>query len=499
MSSFAATKEHFRANPEPSVSASSIRRINPSLIRDAVPIADCLLVITAGWISFQAEPVLANGSSGANSAFVAATILIFFALLTRARLPGVDEFVRQSGSRRVIEAMPVTLWPFCLTLALTFAFLPPASGADRGIFIRWQWIWASAALLATASNRVIVSLLVRRWQARGALMRRIAIVGHGDLGERLDQWLRVSYADTIELVGVFDDRERSRSPFPRLQQLVRGTTDDLIELSKQIDIDRIIVALPHSAERRVMAILSKLRCIPVDISLAPDLVGFAASSGGSAEFGGPPLVQVYGRPLEFWASLIKEAIDRALAAFGFAVFWPLFVLIAIVIKLDSEGPVLFKQNRHGLGNSVIEVYKFRTMYAELGDQGGERQAQRNDRRVTPIGRFLRRASLDELPQLLNVLRGEMSLVGPRALPVQMRVQDKLNYEIVSNYALRHRVKPGITGWAQVNGYRGAVETAEALQARVAHDLTYIENWSLWLDLRILFMTPRVAFGHKNAF
>jgi exopolysaccharide biosynthesis polyprenyl glycosylphosphotransferase len=239
--------------------------------------------------------------------------------------------------------------------------------------------------------------------------------------------------------------------------------------------------------------------MPVEISLAPDMVGFSLAAKGHEEFGGLPLLDVYGRPLSFGQGLIKAIFDRTAAALGLIALSPLLLIVAAVIKLDSKGPVLFRQNRYGFGDRVIAVYKFRTMKAESTDANGEKQTAVNDPRITRIGGFLRRSSIDELPQLLNVLRGELSLVGPRPHAVSMRVRQRRNADIVPDYALRHHVKPGITGWAQVNGYHGPVETERALHERVGYDLDYINNWSLWFDIRILMQTLLIAFGQRHAY
>jgi len=198
-------------------------------------------------------------------------------------------------------------------------------------------------------------------------------------------------------------------------------------------------------------------------------------------------------------SVLKTAFDGIGAAILLVFLLPLLMLIAVSVKLGSGGPVLFRQKRWGLDGSVIGVYKFRTMYADREDQMCQRQTTRGDARVTPVGRFLRRTSLDELPQLLNVLKGEMSLVGPRPHALGMTVNGQPNAEIVPTYFDRYRVKPGITGWAQINGYRGAVDSAEHLAHRVNLDLHYIQNWSLWLDVKILFLTVFKVFSDRNAF
>jgi exopolysaccharide biosynthesis polyprenyl glycosylphosphotransferase len=237
----------------------------------------------------------------------------------------------------------------------------------------------------------------------------------------------------------------------------------------------------------------------VEISLAPDMVGFNLPTKDHDDFGGLPLLDVYGRPLTFGQTLLKAAFDRLAAATGIIMLSPVLLVVAAAIKLDSRGPVLFRQNRFGFGDRVIGVYKFRTMKAESSDANGEKQTEANDPRITRIGGFLRRSSLDELPQLLNVLRGELSLVGPRPHAVSMRVKQRRNEDIVPHYALRHHVKPGITGWAQVNGYHGPVETERHLHERVAYDLDYIKHWSLWFDIRIIVRTLFVVFGRRGRY
>jgi exopolysaccharide biosynthesis polyprenyl glycosylphosphotransferase len=215
--------------------------------------------------------------------------------------------------------------------------------------------------------------------------------------------------------------------------------------------------------------------------------------------GGCPAIRITDRPISGERFMIKVAEDKIIGFVLLFIFSPLLIAIAIAIKLTSPGPVLFRQPRHGYNNRVFEVLKFRTMRQDLGDPTGARQAQRNDSRVTRLGRFLRRTSLDELPQLFNVLRGEMSLVGPRPLPIGMRTQDLACHECAEQYAHRHRVRPGITGWAQVCGYRGATEHPVQLQQRVKLDLFYIENWSLQFDLKILFLTGLRLLNSKSAF
>jgi Undecaprenyl-phosphate glucose phosphotransferase len=346
--------------------------------------------------------------------------------------------------------------------------------------------------------------MLRRWRQAALTGHRVAVVGSGEPAQRLIEWLHANAADIVRVVGVFDDRRGREPDRVGLSGLIRGTTQDLIDYYRRAPLDKIIIALPHHAEERLLDILQRLKQLPVDISLAPDLVGFRVPQTADAQaadmgMAGLRMMSLAQRPLRASQRFVKDLFDRATAAVLLVLIAPLMIGIALAVKLTSPGPVFFRQERHGLGNRSIQVFKFRSMRADMQDAGGARQAQRNDPRVTPLGAFLRRTSLDELPQLLNVLKGDMSLVGPRPLPIQMRVQDRLNYEIVAEYAFRHRVKPGITGWAQVKGHRGAVETAEGLRSRIAHDLYYIDHWSLWLDLKILLLTGAACAFGKNAF
>jgi polysaccharide biosynthesis protein PslA len=232
--------------------------------------------------------------------------------------------------------------------------------------------------------------------------------------------------------------------------------------------------------------VADLAAADIDVSLWIETGGEIRSRAGlSTEI---PVVKLIERPLKGWRGVAKWSEDKVLAAFLILATAPLMFFIAMLIKIDSRGPVLFIQDRFGLNNSVIRVFKFRTMHAELSDPTGKQRTVRNDPRVTPVGRVLRWLSFDELPQLLNVLRGDMSVVGPRAHALQMMAGERSYWEAVPAYRHRHRVKPGITGWAQINGLRGEVDTLEKARARLAHDLYYIDNWSLWLDLKILIRT-----------
>jgi Undecaprenyl-phosphate glucose phosphotransferase len=470
-------------------------RIQPAVVASVVQFADLLIVLTGCAASFAMLPAR-DWPLSPLSSFTAALVLVLF---TRTPNPSASrsvEVTHQGFFDQFAAGAVRALTAFGLALVACVAVLQPDS-TQRTALVEWLLIWAFMALVGIVAVRVVRSVLLRRWRAAGRLKQLVAIYGTGDLAERLVQRL-AACPEAMEIVGVFDDRSGRGVAGDALREQAHGTTADLVELSRQLKIDRIVVALPHSAEKRLLEILRKLHRMPVEISLAPDMVGFNVLAKDHGAYGGVPLLDVYGRPLTIGQGFVKAVFDRLAAGIGIVALAPLLVMVTAVIKLDSRGPVLFRQNRYGFGDRVIQVFKFRTMRAEAADSNGERQTEIHDPRLTRIGGFLRRWSLDELPQLFNVLRGELSLVGPRPHAVSMHVKQRRNEDIVPEYALRHHVKPGITGWAQVNGYHGPVQTERALRERVAYDLDYINHWSLWFDFRIILRTL-VVFGQRHAY
>jgi Undecaprenyl-phosphate glucose phosphotransferase len=388
--------------------------------------------------------------------------------------------------------------PLLVPLVTSLLFIR-SSETEVHRLISWllwfELIDVAAMIAAHGFFQLVRPILSGRILAR----QRLAIIGSGESAARLIKWVELTAPGLFEIIGVFDDRDNRRTLGSSVAHQIRGSTADLIEVYKSAAIDKVVIALPHAAEARLLDILRRLRVLPVDIVLAPDLIGFNAAEQETAEMAGLKLHSLAHRPIRERQRLVKTGIDFA-AAFSALVFLsPLLLAIAAIIRLDSAGPTFFRQRRQGLGDRPFEVYKFRTMYCELGDPKGANQTKRGDPRVTRIGAFLRKTSLDELPQIFNVLRGEMSLVGPRPHTPHMLIGDKKHYEIVSEYSFRHRVKPGITGLAQVNGHRGAVDTPDQLKARIDLDLYYIDHWSLWLDVKILYRTAFVCFSGRNAY
>ena len=278
-----------------------------------------------------------------------------------------------------------------------------------------------------------------------------------------------------------------------------GKVADLAEFSRNTRVDLVLVALPARAEERLDKVLHALTVLPLDIKLSGLTNKLRFSPRAYSYIGAIPFFDVADRPIANWAVIQKWLFDKTIAALAFVALTPVMLVTAVAIKLDSRGPVLFKQSRYGFNNELIEVYKFRSMYADKSDQNAARLVTKGDPRVTKVGRFIRKASIDELPQLFNVLRGELSLVGPRPHALQAKAADKLYQEAVDGYYARHRVKPGLTGWAQINGWRGETDTEEKIRKRVECDLYYIDHWSVVLDLYILFKTPLALLQSENAY
>ena len=359
----------------------------------------------------------------------------------------------------------------------------------------WYGVWLLTSFLIIIANRAAARQVFSRWAGRGAFQTRLAIYGTGALAERIAASVFMP-GNQIAFAGAFDDRG-DPSRVSKFVPGSLGTLDELIALGRAGAIDQVIIALPQSADRRTAEVARRLEQLPVSLHIvthiAGDLVDDMALHRVSS-IGNIGLLDIKTKPLADWGRYLKCAEDYLVGVIALACALPVMALVAMAIKFDSPGPVLFRQRRHGLNRRVIEVLKFRSM--TVMESGGDvQQAKRGDARVPRVGSFLRRSSLDELPQLFNVLRGEMSLIGPRPHAL---VHDDHYGEMLERYANRHQVKPGMTGWAQVNGFRGPTETPEKMQARVECDLAYIDRWSLWLDVKILVMTVFVGFRHENA-
>lgn len=386
----------------------------------------------------------------------------------------------------------VSCWALSALALVAVAFtLKISAQFSRG------WVLATffVAPLVLLGERSLVAGLLARWMELGYMRRNVAIVGAGPLCQRLCAHLASLGARSgVRVIGIFDDR-RTRIVDKIEGYPVLGTVSDLFAFARNYRLDEIILALPWSAESRVATLVDQLSALPADIRICPDFVGLRFMSRPYSRLGDMTLLQAKSRPIKEWSLIVKTIQDYVIASAALVFTAPLMAAIGLAIVLDSPGPVFFKQRRRGFNQNTFRVWKFRTMHV-MEDGAEVRQAVRNDRRVTRVGRFLRRTSLDELPQLFNVLQGQMSIVGPRPHAIE---HDDYYEGLVARYASRHRVKPGITGWAQVNGYRGETETIDKMAKRVEYDLYYMENWSLALDLKIIVLTLFRGLWHRNAY
>ena len=458
-----------------------------------VRLVEFLIVLLAGSISLylwfadllpEALPVYVR------SMFMGALIFALVAEVMGAY--DVDcHFSLRLAWQRVLGA-----WAATGLFLVTIGFLLKVSGDfPRG----WAVTWFAATALSLAGGRALMTIWIRRLKRHGIFNSRVAIYGASLQGQKLAQYVRGNPKLTISLIGFFDDRRDGRVPVIVDDLPVFGTSDDLVSMIREGLIDQVIVALPWSASQRIQQLVQKIALTPVRIRLAPDLANFAFAARPLVLLGELPVITLFERPISGTDAIIKRIEDLLLTGIILLFLWPVMLLTALAVKLDSPGPVFFRQPREGFNNRYFDVLKFRSMTHDLCQTDGVRQATRGDMRVTRVGRIIRATSIDELPQLLNVLKGDMSLVGPRPHAPSTRANGRLFHEVVQTYAARHKVKPGITGWAQVCGWRGETDTEEKLLRRFEHDLHYIENWSVSFDLYILFRTIFAVLMPKNAF
>jgi Undecaprenyl-phosphate glucose phosphotransferase len=428
------------------------------------------------------------------SYFVIATAVAMLSLLVFQGLQTYQPTAFRQPIRQVSRIAGGWSFVFLVVFAAIF-FLKLDSTVSR------VWIagWFLLGLAALAIERAVLSRITLSMVRAGRLDKRAVIVGGGEFGSGLLRDLAKARNSEIKMLGVFDDRgDRSPETVEGFAKL--GTVDDLVEFARHTRIDLVIFALPITAEQRILEMLRKLWVLPIDIRLAAHANRLRFRPRSYSYVGEVPVLDILDKPIADWDVVIKLAFDKIVGALALIALSPVLLATAIAVKLDSPGPVLFRQKRYGFNNELIEVFKFRSMYMDQTDATAAKLVTKEDPRVTRVGRFIRKTSLDELPQLLNVVfKGNLSLVGPRPHAVHAKAADRQYDEVVDGYFARHRVKPGITGWAQIKGWRGETDTPEKIQQRVEHDLYYIENWSILLDLYILGITPYSLIKTKNAY
>ena len=384
---------------------------------------------------------------------------------------------------------------FLLAFALIF-FLKLEAKFSRVVFASWLL----SGLIVLPILRLIIAQVGISLATRGLFRQRAVLVGGGQEAEIFLTALGQNATHDLDILGIFDDRNADRSP-ERVGNLAKlGTVASLVSFVRREPVDLAIFTLPVNAETRLLDMLRTLCVLPIDIRLSAHSQKLRFHPRHYLFFGGLPTFSIMDRPVAGWAHLQKLLFDRVIGALMLIILLPVMALIALAVKLDSKGPALFRQKRFGFNNKPITVFKFRSMYTEMSDANAAKLATRDDPRITRVGRFLRKTSLDELPQLFNVaLFGNLSLVGPRPHAFQAKAADRLYEDVIDGYFARHRVKPGITGWAQINGWRGETDTPEKLQKRIEHDLYYIENWSILFDMGIVALTPIALIKGENAY
>lgn len=415
-------------------------------------------------------------------------VLAFF--ISSAVYQHVDPY-RTWRSGRMWAYARDTIFGWCVTIAVLM-FLGSSSGLKYYYDQRVLVAWAVATPLILLGSHIAARMADS--PGRSKEVRSVVVVGANDVGLKFAGICDHHPNLFMQVRGFFDDRTDERRP-AAMPHPILGKTNELVQYVRANGIKMIFISQPISAQPRIRRLIDELQDTTASVYFLPDVYIFDLMQARFDNVGGMPVIAICETPFMGLNSTIKRASDVVLASLILLLLTPLLLVIAIAVRTGSPGPVIFRQRRYGLYGEEIIVYKFRSMTVMEND-GVVTQAQKNDQRLTKIGGFLRRTSLDELPQFVNVLQGRMSIVGPRPHAVAHNEQYR---KLIKGYMLRHKVKPGITGWAQVNGLRGETATLEKMEARIQYDLDYLRNWSLWLDLWIVLKTVKVVLTRENAF
>ncbi|WP_287878268.1 undecaprenyl-phosphate glucose phosphotransferase [Aquitalea sp.] len=412
-------------------------------------------------------------------------------LISALALDGLSLLLPGSGKKmRGIDGMLIN-WLIAVVVILGFGM---ATGLLELFPEKFIYSWLVIVPIALLLVHCLLAIgLIGRIDTQQSF-RKAVIVGANKSGQLLANKIRKNPQIKMEFLGFFDDRTPDRLPEDELPNL-KGRLADLTSYIKDNGVQQVYISLPMTSQPRIMSLLEELQDCTASVYFLPDLLVFDLIQARIDHVNGLPVISICETPFVGSNGIVKRISDIVLSLLILSIIWPILLVIAALIKLTSPGPVLFKQNRYGEDGESILVYKFRSMTVmENGD--AVVQARQGDKRLTPIGGFLRKSSLDELPQFINVLQGRMSIVGPRP---HANAHNEMYRKIIRGYMVRHKVKPGITGWAQVNGYRGETDTVDKMESRVSYDLDYLRNWSLWLDLKIIFMTVVTVWRDKNAY
>jgi Undecaprenyl-phosphate glucose phosphotransferase len=466
---------------------------SPIVLAGIVRVIEIVLVASIGLVLF----LWYEGPVAASARYYVGSI-VGISLLAMLAFQAADIYQVQAFRGHEKQYMRLaSAWSVVFLIAVSVSYFAEAGDKFSRV---WLGSFYVVGLLALIAFRRALFLFVRQWTRQGRLDRRTVVVGAGDNGESLIATLATQRDTDVRVIGVFDDRGDDRASLtcdgvPKL-----GTVDDLVEFARHTRVDLVIFSLPISAESRILQMLKKLWVLPLDIRLSAHTNKLRFRPRSYSYVGNVPVLDIFDRPIADWDVVMKWLFDKVVGSLALICVAPIMLLIALAIKLDSKGPVFFKQRRYGFNNEFVEIYKFRSLYVESTDAAADKLVTKNDPRVTRVGRFIRKTSLDELPQLFNVVfTGNLSLVGPRPHAIHAKAAEHLYDEAVDGYFARHRVKPGITGWAQVNGWRGETDSREKIQRRVEHDLYYIENWSILFDLYIVARTPFALIRGEGAY
>lgn len=357
--------------------------------------------------------------------------------------------------------------------------------------------WFITVLFLLLLWRAVFRWVLNHYRRLGYNSRQVALVGINELSWQVVKYMKETPELGMHVEGLYDDRtvHRDNHPTDVAMEAIIGDSNSLIKKAKAGMIDLVYITLPMRADERIKELINKLSDTTVAVYMMPDLYTYELFNGAWTNMAGHPAISVFESPFKGFDAFVKRTQDIVLSIIILILISPILLVIAIAVKMTSSGSVLFKQHRYGISGEAIDILKFRSMTTQ--DNGDDiKQATQNDARVTPLGGFLRRTSLDELPQFFNVLIGDMSIVGPRP---HAAAHNELYRKQIRGYMLRHAVKPGITGWAQINGWRGETDTLEKMQNRIDYDHWYIRHWSLWLDIRIIFLTIFKGFVARNAY
>ncbi|PWI34812.1 undecaprenyl-phosphate glucose phosphotransferase [Vibrio albus] len=424
-----------------------------------------------------------------NSYFIALSAGVFFYSLM-AEIAGVYR-ATHSHSLREVTAGLFFSWLFTIAVMLFIAFFFKTSESYSRVTLA---IWFAFTPVILVVWRIFAYKYPCIFN-RDASEQKTVIIGATKSGITLSNAILSNPLLNLQLTGIYDDRSPDRLHAEKLPVPLSGTIDEALHLAKEHKVKHVYVALPMEAVKRIKQIISHFADSNARVYIVPDFFTFDLMQSRWRNVGNVPTLSIHDTPFYGFSSFMKRAEDIILSMLIIALISPVLLAVAVGVKLSSPGPVIFKQQRYGLDGKPIKVWKFRSMKTQ--DNGPVvKQATKNDPRITPFGSFIRRTSLDELPQFFNVLMGTMSIVGPRPHAVAHNEEYR---GLINKYMLRHQVKPGITGWAQINGYRGETDTLDKMEKRVEHDLVYIQSWSLWLDIKIIFLTAFKGFVGKTAY